>query len=398
MRFSFFCIFGFFLCKGQVFASDKPLVPPQAQNIITGAERTSLYFPLLQGKRIGLTINHTSRVQEVPLLDTLLHSGYEVKRIFSPEHGYNGFMAAGTEMGNSTDNATGIPLISLYGTVKKPSPEDLQGIDIMIYDIQDEGVRCFTYISTMHYVMEACAENGIPLLILDRPNPNGHYIDGPVLDTLYKSFVGMDPIPVVYGMTAGELAQMINGEGWLSEKKTCRLQVVPCLNYHRNDHYQLPVNPSPNMNSMEAVYLYPSMVWFEGTIMSVGRGTPFPFRIAGHPLFPDRTFSFIPIANLGNPEPKFMNRTCYGIDLRGISGDSLQKMKSLNLQWLIDCYHRMERDDAFFTNFMDQLSGSMRLRQQIIAGYTEKQIRLSWKNDLDNFRMKRHKYLIYSDK
>ena len=267
----------------------------------------------------------------------------------------------------------------------------------MIYDIQDVGVRFYTYISTLHYLMEACSENGISLLVLDRPNPNGHYVDGPVLDTAFRSFVGMHPIPVVYGMTAGELARMINGEGWLSNGSTCELQVIRCKGYDHKILYKLPVDPSPNLNSMEAVYLYPSLCFFEGSIMSLGRGTPFPFRIIGHPDYPDHTFSFIPGAIRSNRNPVFRDQVCYGIDLTGIPADSLQSLRMVSLKWLMDVYGRMGKEKTFFNDYFDKLAGNGELRKQVLAGLTDAQIRESWQDDLREFSNRRKKYLLYND-
>jgi uncharacterized protein YbbC (DUF1343 family) len=362
----------------------------------TGAEQTPLYLPLLKGKSVGLTANHTSVIGKTHLADSLIAAGIHIIKIFSPEHGFRGQAGAGDLIGNSIDRQTGLPVISLYGNRHKPSKEDLEGIDIMVYDIQDVGVRFYTYISTMHYVMEACAEQGIPLIILDRPDPLGYYIDGPVLDTSFRSFVGMHPIPVVYGMTAGELAEMINGQGWLAGKIKCNLTVVPCGNYDHNTRYDLPVNPSPNLNSMEAVYLYPSMCFFEGTIMSLGRGTDYPFRVVGHPEFPDKTFSFTPKVNSANSNPVFLNKSCYGMDLRNLTVPELRQMKQINLSWLINTYNKMGNRN-FFTDYTDKLAGTDKLRLQIIQGSTEQQIRQSWQDDLKRFNTLRKKYLLYGD-
>ncbi len=285
----------------------------------------------------------------------------------------------------------------LYGKKKKPEPGDLNGIDVVIFDLQDVGVRFYTYISTLHYVMEACAESQKPLLILDRPNPLGRYVDGPMLEPAFHSFVGMHPIPVVYGMTIGELATMINGEGWLAGGIKCDLKVITCVNYSHDSLYRLPVNPSPNLNSMEAVYLYPSLCFFEGTIMSLGRGTDFPFRVFGHPDYPDTTFSFIPKPDAANKAPLFANKTCYGADLRKLTTAQLMQMKEINLGWLIDAYHTMGSGENFFIPFFDQLAGTSDLRKEIMAGKTAAEIRETWQADLERFRMLRKKYLLYDD-
>lgn len=386
-----------FLFCGMLFMTCGTPAPGRAPLPATGADQTALYLPLLEGKAVGLVANHTTVIGKSHLADSLLKLGVNLVKIFAPEHGFRGDADAGEEISNSRDAKTGLPLISLYGSEYKPKPADLQGIDIMIYDIQDVGVRFYTYISTLHYLMEACSENGISLLVLDRPNPNGHYIDGPVLDTAFRSFVGMHPIPVVYGMTAGELARMINGEGWLSNGSTCELQVIPCKDYDHNTIYKLPVDPSPNLNSMEAVYLYPSLCFFEGSIMSLGRGTPFPFRIIGHPDYPDHTFSFVPGAIRSNRNPVFMDQVCYGIDLTGIPADSLQSLRMVSLKWLIDVYDRMDKGKSFFNDYIDKLAGNGELRKQVLAGYTDARIRESWQDNLREFSNRRKKYLLYND-
>jgi uncharacterized protein YbbC (DUF1343 family) len=376
-------------------ACQEPAVK-QDERIITAAERTELYFLLLTGKRCAVTANHTAVIGSVPLIDSLLHSGIAVKKIFSPEHGYRGTVSDGESIDNATDPATGIPVVSLYGPKKKPSPEDLKDIDLVIYDIQDVGVRCYTYISTLHYVMEACAESHVPLMVLDRPNPLGFYIDGPVLDTAFRSFVGLYPVPLVYGLTVGELALMINGEGWLENGLRCDLKVIPCANYTHLSRYRLPVNPSPNLHNMEAIYLYPSIVLFEGTIMNVGRGTPFSYQVFGHPEYPVHTFSYTPGASSSNVSPKHMDRICYGINLQHIPFDTLCGTDRINLSWLIDAYETINRSD-FFQPFFDKLAGTAALRKQIESGRTEEQIRESWKPQLEKYRQMRIKYLLYSD-
>jgi uncharacterized protein YbbC (DUF1343 family) len=365
--------------------------------VITGCGQTGLYLEELMGKSVGLVANQTTLIGRVHLADSLIKQGITLAKIYSPEHGFRGDADAGAEINGTTDARTGVPVISLYGDKTKPTAADLRGIDIMVYDIQDVGVRFYTYISTLHYVMEACAENHIPLLILDRPDPLGYYIDGPVLEPEFRSFVGMHPIPVVYAMTPGELARMINGEKWLAGGVQCDLRVIPCQNYDHNTHYRLPVNPSPNLNSMEAVYLYPSICLFEGTTMSLGRGTPFPFRVIGHPDYPDKSFSFLPRSGPSNKNPVLRDQTCYGIDLRSLLADSLKRLHSINLQWMFDVYNKMALGDKFFTPYIDRLAGTRKLRDQIIAGYSEKQIRQSWQADLEVFCKKRAKYLLYPD-
>jgi uncharacterized protein YbbC (DUF1343 family) len=369
----------------------------QFEQIKTGCEQTALYLPLLKGKSVAIVANNTSVIGSTHLVDSLVNSGVKLTKIFSPEHGFRGNTDAGVSIDNTVDSKTGIPITSLYGSKTKPTTEDLKGVDIVVYDIQDVGVRFYTYISTLHYVMEACAANNLLLVILDRPNPNGHYIDGPVLDPSYKSFIGVDPIPVVYGMTAGELARMINGERWLPNSDTCKLLVIPCEKYSHSTIYKLPVSPSPNINSMESVYLYPSVCFFEGTIMSIGRGTAFPFRVIGHPDYPDKSFSFIPKAIQGNKAPVFKDRICYGTDLRGFKADSLWRRNTIDLRWLLETYTRMNLGSEFFTGSFDRLAGTGELRKQILAGWSEKQIRQSWQADLEKYRVLRKKYLLYDD-
>lgn len=366
------------------------------ETIQTGAEQTAIYLPLINNKKCALTANHTSTIGSVHLVDSLLKLQISIVKIFSPEHGFRGTVADGEIIKNTVDAKTGIPIVSLYGNKKKPSADDLKDIDIMIYDIQDVGVRFYTYISTLHYVMEACAENDIPLIVLDRPDPNGYYIDGPVLEPLHKSFVGMHPIPLVYGLTVGELAMMINGEGWLGNGLKCNLKVVPCIDYTHQSLYRLPVHPSPNLRNMEAVYLYPSLGLFEGTIMNVGRGTPFPFQVFGHPDFPHKEFSYIPSVTAENRNPKHKGLKCFGSDLRKLTADSLVHLKRIYLSWIILSYQTMQRKD-FFNSYFTQLAGTEKLRKQIEAGWTEEKIRQSWQPELQKYRQMRKKYLLYPD-
>jgi uncharacterized protein YbbC (DUF1343 family) len=370
---------------------------PSQPAVHTGCERTELYLDKLKGKSVGLVANHTTVLGPEHLSDFLIRNGIGLTRIFAPEHGFRGDADAGAEIRNDVDPKTGIPVVSLYGDEKKPAAADLQGIDIMIYDIQDVGVRFYTYISTLHYLMEACAENNIPLLILDRPDPLGYYVDGPIMENEFRSFVGLHPIPIVYGMTPGELARMINGEGWLKDGETCNLQVIPCSGYDHNTRYQLPVDPSPNLNCMQAIYLYPSVCLFEGTIMSLGRGTSSPFRVIGHPDYPDKGFSFIPKAGKSNQNPLLKDQICYGINLQNIPPDSLEQMKNINLKWLIIVSGKMKRGKDFFIPYIDRLAGSAKLREQVLQGLTEKKIRQSWQPGLADFCKKRAAYLLYPD-
>jgi uncharacterized protein YbbC (DUF1343 family) len=358
-----------------------------------------MYMPLLKGKNIALTVNQTSVIGQVHLLDSLVNSNTNVGivfKVFSPEHGFRGDIAEGMVVKDRVDEKTGIPIISLYGANKKPSPDDLRGIDIMIYDIQDVGVRFYTYISTLHLVMEACAEQDIPVIILDRPNPLGYYVDGPVLEPACKSFVGMHPIPVVYGMTAGELARMINGEGWLGKELHCDLTVITCQNYSHHSRYRLPVNPSPNLRSMKAVYLYPSLCFFEGTMMNVGRGTPYPFLVFGHPDYPVRDFSYTPVDSGHNSAPLHKGLLCFGENLRRLNEDSLSRETEINLSWLIGAYKQMDKT-KFFNSYFENLAGNKALRKQIETGIPANKIRESWEPELEKFRQIRAGYLLYPD-
>jgi uncharacterized protein YbbC (DUF1343 family) len=370
---------------------------PSQQSVQTGCERTDLYLQKLNGKSVGMVANHTSVIGTEHLADFLIRQGVKITRIFAPEHGFRGDADAGADIRNDTDAVTGVPVVSLYGNKLKPVAADLEGIDLLIYDIQDVGVRFYTYISTLHYVMEACAENNIPLLILDRPDPLGYYVDGPTMENEFRSFVGLHPIPVVYGMTPGELAQMINGEGWLKGGEKCRLEVIPCAGYDHNTRYQLPVNPSPNLDCMQAVYLYPSVCLFEGTIMSLGRGTSSPFRVIGHPDYPDSSFSFTPRAGKANQNPLLKDQTCFGINLQNIPLDSLKHIKSVNLTWLLEVFYKMNRGKDFFIPYFDRLAGTASFREQILKGESAKQIRQSWQPGLEDFCKKRAAYLLYPD-
>ncbi len=372
--------------------------PASCAPVSPGAYDLKSYLPLLQGKTVAVVANQTSRVGEVHLVDTLLSLGVDIKRIFCPEHGFRGDVSDGVTVKDQTDIKTGLPVTSLYGKNKKPTPEYLEGVDVVIYDIQDVGLRFYTFISTLHLVMEACAEQGKEVIVLDRPNPNGFYVDGPVLDTAYRSFVGMDPVPVVYGMTPGEYAGMLNGEGWLAGGVQCRLTVIPCKNYTHRTYYELPVKPSPNLPTMRSVYLYPSLCFFEGTIMSVGRGTDFPFEVYGHPEYPDHLFSFTPRSIPGVAmHPKYEGKKCYGVDLRNIPIRFLRDNRHLVLDWLMDAYKEMGAQPSFFNSYFVKLAGTDQLQKQIEAGKDKYAIRWSWKKDLDKFKKVRKKYLLYPD-
>jgi uncharacterized protein YbbC (DUF1343 family) len=361
-----------------------------------GAEQMDRYLPLLAGKSFALVANHSSLVGSVHLVDTLLHSGIgrdQLMRVFAPEHGFRGDQAAGVVIEGGTDPQTGIPVVSLYGDHRKPSPVELADVDLVLFDLQDVGARFYTYISTLTYVMEACAEQGVPLVLLDRPNPNGAYVDGPVLDTAFRSFVGMHPIPVVYGLTLGELAGMINGEGWLGGGIRCDLTVIPCGAYTHGWSGALPVPPSPNLANDHAILLYPSTCFFEGTVLSEGRGTSMPFEIYGHPELPG-TFSFTPESIPGVARnPKFEGRTCYGTDLRNFTPDGA--WTGFTLRWVLEAYAGFPSKEEFFTPYFDTLAGTDRLRLQIESGWNEQEIRESWQGELEQYGQLRKNYLIY---
>jgi len=361
---------------------------------LPGADRADAYLHLIKGKNVGLVVNQTSVLTQknnLHLVDFLLQSEQKVKKVYVPEHGFRGDADAGEVVNNEIDKKTGLPVISLYGNNKKPSAEALSGIDVMIYDLQDVGVRFYTYISTLHYVMEACAEQNIPLIILDRPNPNGDYIDGPVLEKGFTSFVGMHPIPVVHGLTVGELAGMINGEGWLKNKVKANITVIKTDNWHHHNPYSLPVKPSPNLPNDISIRLYPSLCFFEGTDVSVGRGTYFPFQVYGYPDKQFGDFSFTPKSIEGmSKNPPHQNKTCYGKDLREASMDH-----QFSLSYLLDAYQKSGKADKFFNNFFDKLAGTDKLRKDILAGKSEEEIKASWQKDLTAYKSMREKYLIY---
>jgi uncharacterized protein YbbC (DUF1343 family) len=370
-------------CKG----SDNAPLP--------GAYQVDLYRNMLKGKSVAVVANQTSTIGHTHLVDSLLSLKVSIKVIFSPEHGFRNLADAGELIDSGKDPDTGIQLISLYGRHLKPLPEDLKGIDVVIFDIQDVGARFYTYISTLHYMLEACAENKIKCLILDRPNPNGFYFDGNVLDTTYRSFVGMDPVPVVHGMTVGEYAQMLNGEGWLKGGVKCDLTVIRCKNYNHKTLYTLPVKPSPNLPNQNSVYLYPSICFFEGTNLSLGRGTAFPFQVFGSPDLPDRGFSFTPESVAGARNPPLLGVKCYGTDLRDALKQKLVPKPEINLDWIISAYNDFPDKKRFFTPYFDVLAGGPQLREQIEKGMTSGQIRESWKEELLKFGKIRVKYLLY---
>jgi uncharacterized protein YbbC (DUF1343 family) len=362
--------------------------------ILAGAYQTDSYIPLIQNKKVGIVGNQSSLINNTHLVDSLLCLNIEITKVFAPEHGFRGKAEAGAQIKDGKDPKTKLDVVSLYGKNKKPSSEQLAGIDIIIFDLQGVGARFYTYISTLKYVMEACAENDIPLIVLDRPNPNIHYVDGPVLKKEFESFVGSMPIPIVYGMTDGELAQMINGENWNSEK--CELTVIPILNYTRNSVYELPVKPSPNLPNFQSIYLYPSLCLFEGTMVSIGRGTDYPFQVVGHPHYMLGSFVFKPESIAGVSEnPKFKGQNCFGVNLQSSFQTIDDKPQQLNLSYLIGMFETYKGEQDFFNSFFDKLAGTNQLRKQIEWGWNEEQIRESWQHRLDDFKEKRKAYLIY---
>jgi uncharacterized protein YbbC (DUF1343 family) len=371
--------------------------PPQREPqptgpVLPGATQQAAYLPLLQGKRVALVVNQTSCVGEDHLVDLFLCAGIAVQKVLVPEHGFRGDGEAGELIVDGVDSATGLPIISLYGAVRKPTQAMLEGVDVVVFDIQDVGVRCYTYLSTLHYVMEACAEHQRPLMVLDRPNPNGHYIDGPVLDLAFQSFVGKHAIPLVHGMTLGEMACMINGERWLRGQLQCTLTVIPVRNYTHQTLYALPIMPSPNLPNDQAVALYPCLSFFEGTTISTGRGTPFPFQVLGYPSPSFGTFQFTPVSLPNQAKyPKHQDQCCFGIDLR-----NAQRLQCLDLQYLLHFFQLVTaRGEPFFSPTFDIHAGSEQLRQQIEAGCSAEEIRASWQEGLKAYSAMRQKYLLY---
>ena len=358
---------------------------------VLGADQLDFILPKLAGKRVALLVNHTSMVGKTHLADTLLARGANIKKIFSPEHGFRGNADAGEKTKDGVDPTTGLPIVSLYGNSKKPTAAQLKDVDIVIFDIQDVGLRFFTYISSLHYMMEACAENNKLLMVLDRPNPHGSYVDGPILEPHFKSFVGMHPIPIVHGMTLGEMAQMINGEGWLEGQVRCKLVVIPMKNYLREIPYTLPIKPSPNLPTQNAILWYPSICLFEGTVISVGRGTPFPFEVIGNPDMKGYDFQFTPISIEGmSKNPPHQNQVCFGLDLRTVTPD-----RGISLKYLIEFYNNYPKKGEFFTPYFNTLAGTDQLKAQIISGLDEKEIKGTWQRDINAFKARRAKYLLY---
>lgn len=367
------------------------------ERVITGDEQTSEYFPLLEGKRIAIFSNHTGMIGNKHLLDVLLENQFNVVAIFSPEHGFRGDADAGEHVSSSVDSKTGVPILSLYdGKLGKPSEASMNKFDLLIVDIQDVGLRYYTYYASMCRLMDACAEYGKEMLILDRPNPNGHYVDGPLLDMRHKSGVGWLPIPVVHGMTLGELALMVNGEHWLPESRTCDVTVIPCKNYTHQTKYRLPIPPSPNLPNMTSVYLYPSTCYFEATPVSLGRGTDKPFQVYGHPDMKGYSFSFTPRSVPGAKNPPQLNKLCHGVDLSGMSDEEIWK-RGLDLSYVIDAYRNLNIGDKFFTSFFEKLIGVDYVRRMIEDGKDADEIKACWQDDVKKFKEQRKPYLLYAE-
>lgn len=398
----------------QACAQNSKVTGSNTNTVITGAERMQVYLPLLKNKAVGVFANQTSMVGNTHLVDTLLKSGIKVVKIFGPEHGFRGTANAGEEVNNDIDKKTGIPVISLYGDHKKPTKHDLEDIDVLLFDIQDVGVRYYTYISSLQYFLEAALENHKPLMILDRPNPNGFYVDGPVLDPGFKSFIGMQPVPVVYGMTIGEYALMLAGESWLSDEANrinaynvtttptadtpFHVTVIKCKNYDHNTKYVLPVSPSPNLKQMQAIYLYPSTCFFEGTVLSEGRGTDQPFQVFGHPSLPKNLYAFTPKPNEGSKSSKCFYQQCYGWHISGTNEEVLKKLDGkIQLGYLLEAYRLFPGKDSFFlkNNFFNKLAGNDILMKQVKQGLSEAEIRKSWEPGITAFKAIREKYLLY---
>jgi uncharacterized protein YbbC (DUF1343 family) len=375
-----------------------------SNTIITGAEQTAKYLPYLKGKRIALMANPTTIIGKKHLVDSLKTLGVNIVKVFGPEHGFRGNASAGVQVSDEIDVATGIPIISLYGKKNKPSKEDMANVDILIYDLQDVGVRFYTNINALVRLMEVCAENDKEILILDRPNPNGYLVDGPILDMKYKSGIGMFPLPMSHGLTVGEFAQMANGEGWLTSKVKCKIKVIPVANYNHDMRYILPVPPSPNLNTPQSILLYPSTCMFEGVYVNHGRGTCFPFTLLGSPELKGKfEFSYTPTSIKGMSEtPLFQDKVCYGLDLRNYDTELLRKSKQINIQWIMELYRAHPYKEKFFDtklskemNTIEQQIGVGNFRQQIIDGKSEKEIRASWEPGLSEYKKMRKKYLLY---
>lgn len=385
-------------------AKPSNIIAPNNQSqlpIAVGAENTAAYLPLLKNKRVGIVANPTSKVGKTHLVDTLLSLGIKISAVFAPEHGFRGDAENGAHIANGTDAKTGLPIISLYGKHVKPTADDLKNMDVLLFDIQDVGTRFYTYLTTLHYIMQACSDNNKPLILLDRPNPNGFYIDGPILQPHLKSMVGVHPIPIVHGMTLGELAKMINAEGWLKDsiqpkRKPCKLTIVPCSNYTHNRSYTLPVPPSPNLPTQNAIYLYPTLCLLEGTSVSMGRGTDKPFECFGAPWLKQGTYQFVPRAIPGKSmTPPYLGDTCHGVLLSNFANEFIISYKHLYIEWLLMLYQECPDKSKFFNAFFDKLAGAPQLKEQIIQGKTPREILDSWQSGLVEFEKKRKPYLLY---
>lgn len=370
--------------------------PSENATIVMGAENTDEYYPLIKDKRVAILTNQTGMVNDEHLVDMLNRKGVDLVGIFSPEHGFRGTADAGEHVASSVDEKTGIPIWSLYdGGGGKPSDETMEKFDILVFDLQDVGLRFYTYYASMARMMDACAEHNKEMIVLDRPNPNGFYVDGPILDMKHKSGVGWLPVPVVHGMTLGEIALMINGEKWLPEERICNLTVVPCKNYTSDMKYELPIAPSPNLPNIHSIYLYPSTCLFEGTVVSLGRGTPFPFEVYGHPEYTGSDFSFTPRSVPGAKNPPLLDKKCYGVDLRPIPNEVIWE-NGFDLSYVIDAYNNLNMGDKFFTSFFEKLVGVDYIRTMIKEGKSNKEIRMMWKDDVENFKKQRQPYLLYT--
>lgn len=396
-----FLLFFSLISCGQTNTTNKNLkaaksIKTSSKEILTAAQQTELYLPLLKQKNIAIVANQTSVIFKnekenyTHLVDSLHKLNLTIKKVFSPEHGFRGKADAAEVVEDGVDKKTGIPIISLYGKNKKPTAEQLKGIDLVVFDIQDVGVRFYTYISTLHYIMEACAENNIPVIVLDRPNPNAHYVDGPTLKIEHKSFVGMHPVPLVYGMTIGEYAKMINGENWLKNNVKCDLTVIPLKNYTHQIPYSLPIRPSPNLPNDQSINLYPSLGFFEGTIINAGRGTENQFQQYGAPFFTKSEFSYTPQPNFGSKYPKYQDKLCYGVNLKNV-----ERLNSVDIQYLLDAYNKTPRSEKFFGTTFTVHAGNLELEQQIKNGLTAKEIHDSWQPAIEEFKKMRSKYLMY---
>ena len=366
-----------------------------ADHVLPGATQTARYLPLLKNKRVAMMVNQTATIDKTHLVDSLLKLNVKIQKIFSPEHGFRGNAGHGEKVANSIDSTTGIPIVSLYGQHRKATAADLKDVDILLFDIQDVGTRFFTYISSLQELMESAAENKKTLVILDRPNPNGDYVDGPILDTAYRSFIGMQPIPIVHGMTVGEYARMLNGERMLRNGVHCDIKVIPCENYSHKTFYRVPIKPSPNLPNMAAINLYSSLCFFEGTALSLGRGTDKPFQVYGSPAFPKKGYSFTPRASAINPTPVLKDQLCYGFDLSNAPEATPHTGRKIELKWLLEAYRMFPDKSKFFIPFFSKLAGNNILQQQIVKGMSEAEIRKSWEPGLAKFKITRAKYLLY---